>query len=162
MDFNILCRKYIPDRRQALPTRNTNEQRGKIKMGKNSTEDLAIVANTPRPRHWLEDKPALNYIYEFPNGMEGICRTLMMGEGKYTRGEWKEGSNTRYARISINDSMNRHLMASENGERTDPESGLDHLYHVAVNALMLAEKYGVQPQTLSQAYPWPTDGSESD
>jgi len=86
----------------------------------------------------------------------------MMGEGKYTRGEWKGDSNTRYTQFSIIDSMNRHLMASINGEKTDPESGLDHLYHVAVNALMLAEKYGVQPQTLRQAYPWPIDGDESD
>ena len=120
------------------------------------------IANTTRPRHWLEDKVALNYIYEFPNGMGGICRTLMMGEGKYTRGEWKGDGNARYDRTSIIDSMNRHLMASENGERTDPESGLDHLFHVAVNALMLAEKYGQQPQKLGLAYPWPTDSSESD
>jgi hypothetical protein len=131
-------------------------------MEKHSSKDLPRPADTPRLRHWLEDKPALNYMYEFPNGMEGICRTLMMGEGKYTRGEWKEGNNPRYARLSIVDSMNRHLMASENGERTDPESGLDHLYHVAVNALMLAEKYGTPVETLGPAYPWPTDSSEAD
>jgi len=86
----------------------------------------------------------------------------MMGEGKYTRGEWKGDSNTRYTQFSIVDSMNRHLMASMNGEKTDPESGLDHLYHVAVNALMLAEKYGTQPKTPGLAYPWPTDSSLED
>ena len=120
-------------------------------------------AVTPRTRHWLEDKPALNYMYEFPNGIEGICRTLMMGEGKYTRGEWKDDLKDRYKKFGIIDSLNRHLMSSMNGEKVDPESGLDHLYHVAVNALMLAEKYAEQPTKKDKIqYPFPVDSDVDD
>jgi len=56
-------------------------------------------------------------MYEFPNGIEGICRTLMMGEGKYTRGEWKDDLKDRYKKFGIIDSLNRHLMSSMNGRR---------------------------------------------
>jgi len=122
---------------------------------------VEIHTDLRRARGWIEAKPALNYMYEFPNAMSGICRTLMMGEGKYTRGEWRNGDNPRYKKYALIDSMNRHLMASLNGEKVDLESGLDHLYHVAVNAIMLAEKYGVQPGPKA-GYPWPTDSSCSD
>ena len=87
----------------------------------------------------------------------------MMGEGKYTRGEWKDDNKPRYERLGVVDSLNRHLMASMNGEKVDLESGLDHLYHVAVNALMLAEKYAERPTKRSTIqYPFPVDSDESD
>lgn len=55
------------------------------------------------------------------------------GDQKYEEGNWKKGL---HAKRLINATF-RHLSAYLRGERRDPESGLLHTAHAAVNCHML-------------------------
>lgn len=61
---------------------------------------------------------------------------LLMGATKYAPNNWLEPDGKRSTYKEYHDSMFHHLAKSFSKERLDPESNLDHLLHVAVNALM--------------------------
>lgn len=70
-----------------------------------------------------------------PEFIEGIGEILTFGAGKYGPNSWQnveDGCNRYYAAAL------RHLLAYRKGEKTDPESGKSHLYHVACNMMFLA------------------------
>lgn len=73
---------------------------------------------------------------EVPYGLEEVSKALQMGSAKYGVGNWLkvEDGNSRYLSALV-----RHLTAYYKGEETDPESGLNHLAHVATNALFLID-----------------------
>ena len=73
---------------------------------------------------------------EVPYGLEEVTKALQMGSTKYGVGNWLkvEDGNSRYLSALV-----RHLTAYYKGEETDPESGLNHLAHVATNALFLID-----------------------
>ena len=50
---------------------------------------------------------------------------------------WKQVEPQRYR-----DALYRHLLAYYGGEKTDPESGLPHLWHIACNIAFLIELEG--------------------
>lgn len=84
-----------------------------------------------------QDKPHMNLLLqEVPNALVEVSRALRMGEEKYGRGNWRivENKEDRYLAALM-----RHLVAIHQGEKNDPESGLSHLAHVAVNALFLLD-----------------------
>lgn len=115
-----------------------------------------------------EEKDALNITYPTPTGYQGVgmkhdtgkprwslltlgCSRALAGVvnvltfavtaiaqgGKgYLPNSWKEVPN---AKERYTDALYRHLAAIAAGEVTDPESGELHWYHVATNALFLAE-----------------------
>lgn len=83
------------------------------------------------------NKPQLSFLLDTPKANKGVCAAFSMGAKKYARGNWKKGLD----RNEITDSLLRHLQKSANGEVLDDESEIDHLYHVAWNALVLAEQY---------------------
>jgi len=85
-------------------------------------------------------KPQLSYMLDAPNAMVGLCRTFEAGAKKYSRDNWKKGLD----RNELTDCLMRHLIKSQAGEIADEETGVDHLYHVLWNALVLAEQYGVK------------------
>lgn len=61
-----------------------------------------------------------------------LALVLAFGAKKYGKNTWQQvrnGSERYYS------ALRRHLAAWTEGEFTDKESGLPHLYHVAVNAL---------------------------
>jgi hypothetical protein len=62
---------------------------------------------------------------------------MTFGAKKYARDGWKSlpDFENRYLAALI-----RHLVAYQNGEFTDPESGLPHLAHVLTNATFLLWK----------------------
>jgi hypothetical protein len=67
-------------------------------------------------------------------GVEEIVKVLEFGAAKYSRDNWKrvEGAQHRYTKAAF-----RHLIAYNNGEINDPESGLPHLAHVGCCILFL-------------------------
>lgn len=82
-------------------------------------------------------KPIASVIFEdFPKAVSGVVDVATFGANKYERSSWKKVENAcqRYS-----DAMFRHLLAKYKGEEIDPESGLLHDYHIAWNALALAE-----------------------
>jgi hypothetical protein len=69
-----------------------------------------------------------------PEFLLGMGRVLEKARQKYPRGNWSLGNN-----YSVPwDSMMRHLLAWQSGESLDEESGQNHLYHAALNLMMLA------------------------
>ena len=69
-----------------------------------------------------------------PEFIEGVGRVLTFGANKYEPNNWQkvEDAEDRYYAAAL-----RHLMAWRKGEKTDPESGISHLYHVACNIMFL-------------------------
>jgi hypothetical protein len=85
-----------------------------------------------------EGKAELSYLLSMPVATAGISAAFAMGAEKYARDNWKKGLD----RNQLIDSAMRHLMKAQNGETFDEESGLDHLFHFAWNAMVLAEQEG--------------------
>jgi len=63
-----------------------------------------------------------------------IGEVLTYGAKKYKANSWQGLDN---ARERYTDALYRHLNAYHRGEQIDPESGLLHLAHAAVNLLFL-------------------------
>lgn len=68
-----------------------------------------------------------------PLFLQGMASVMMMGAKKYGRDNWRKGLNYNRTIAAIY----RHLMTFQMGEDTDKESGLSHLYHLAVNLMFL-------------------------
>ena len=83
-------------------------------------------------------KPQLSYMLDAPNAMIGLSRAFEAGAEKYSRDNWKKGLD----RNELVDCLMRHLVKAQAGELADEETGVDHLYHVVWNAVVLAEQYG--------------------
>lgn len=69
-----------------------------------------------------------------PEFIEGVGKVLTFGAGKYEENNWQkvEEAEDRYYAAAL-----RHLLAWRKGEKIDPESGLNHLDHVACNMMFL-------------------------
>ena len=69
-----------------------------------------------------------------PEFIEGIGEVLTFGANKYEPNNWQnvEDAENRYYAAAL-----RHIIAWRKGEKTDPESGLSHLDHVACNIMFL-------------------------
>lgn len=82
-------------------------------------------------------KPIAGVLFEdFAKALEGITKVATFGANKYERSSWQGVSN---AKQRYHDAMVRHQIAQGKGERIDPESGFLHSYHIAWNALALAQ-----------------------
>lgn len=70
-----------------------------------------------------------------PSLVLAVASVLGYGANKYAERNWERGMkwSVPYA------SLMRHLLAWQNGEEVDAESGLPHLHHVACNIAMLIE-----------------------
>lgn len=84
-----------------------------------------------------DDKPKLSFMLDFPKALAEVAGVMEMGAEKYELHNWKDGGPMR---DSI-DSLLRHLVAFQNCEDDDPESGLNHLAHVICNAFFILENY---------------------
>lgn len=77
--------------------------------------------------------------------LEKIVQVLEFGAKKYARDNWQKVPNAerRYSAAAL-----RHLIAREQGEKNDPESGLPHLAHAGcciLFALWFESGRGVVP-----------------
>ena len=82
-----------------------------------------------------DGKPQLNYILTAPHAVKGLSQVFEFGAKKYARNNWQKGLKI----TEVMDSLLRHLMAYQNGEEVDSDSGLKHVHHITWNALILAE-----------------------
>lgn len=101
-------------------------------------EKLKDTKSNTTAMRFNSGKVELSYLMSMPNACEGVSRAFAMGAKKYKRDNWKKGLD----RNQLVDSALRHLMKAQNGEIFDKESGIDHLYHFAWNAMVLAEQEG--------------------
>lgn len=73
--------------------------------------------------------------------LEQIARVLAFGAGKYATHNWRKGMEwSRLVGATL-----RHILAWNDGEDVDPESGLSHLAHAACDLMFLLnyERTGV-------------------
>jgi len=81
-------------------------------------------------------KPLPSLIFGgFPYGISQLVDVGTMGARKYARDGWQTVPNWEERYV---DAMSRHFLASFK-ECRDPESGIDHLAHLAWNCLALME-----------------------
>jgi hypothetical protein len=74
--------------------------------------------------------------------LTGLAHILTFGAKKYGTHNWRKGMVTsRYY-----DALQRHLVAWNDGEDLDPESGLPHVYHAACCLMFLAETAELRPE----------------
>jgi hypothetical protein len=74
--------------------------------------------------------------------LEQIAKVMTKGAEKYAPYNWAKGMPWSECEAS----MRRHLEAYASGEDFDPESGLYHLAHAAVNAMFIVEYYRSRPE----------------
>lgn len=69
-----------------------------------------------------------------PEFVEAVGKVLTFGAEKYEPNNWQkvDDAEDRYYAAAL-----RHLLAWRRGEKTDEESGLNHLAHVAANMMFL-------------------------
>lgn len=92
-------------------------------MQSNWLNENGIKRDTGKPSLSLLDRTAL----------EQISKVLDFGAEKYDAHNWRKG--IRYTRLI--DAMLRHIHAFNDGENTDPESGLSHMAHVGCCVMFL-------------------------
>jgi len=81
---------------------------------------------------------------DFPNALDGVSSVATFGAEKYERSSWHKVENglQRYQ-----DALVRHQIAKGRGEILDLESGRPHSWHIAWNALAIAELEARQKET---------------
>lgn len=96
----------------------------------NLAKSATLVSATGRKDD--QEKNRLDLIE--PEFIEGVGKVLTFGADKYEPNNWQkvEDAEDRYYAAAL-----RHLIAWRKGEKTDPESGLSHLDHVACNIMFL-------------------------
>jgi hypothetical protein len=71
------------------------------------------------------------------SALELLVKVLMFGAEKYGAHNWKKG----LPQDELLDSLMRHVVALNNGEEFDKESGHHHIGHVMCNAMFYAHYY---------------------
>lgn len=61
-----------------------------------------------------------------PSALLGLAKVLTFGAKKYSANNWRKG--LEFSRV--HSALMRHLLAIQQGEVTDPESGLPHIDHI--------------------------------
>ncbi len=72
----------------------------------------------------------------------GVGRVLLFGAKKYSANNWRQGM--QHSRLI--DAALRHLLAYNNGEDLDPETGESHLYHASCCLMFLSELALTHPE----------------
>lgn len=85
------------------------------------------------------EKPPMDLLPS--EALEQIAKVLGFGALKYERNNWRKG--IEYGRLHA--AALRHLTAWNNGEDTDPDSGLSHVAHAACNLMFLLEFIKYRP-----------------
>jgi hypothetical protein len=76
-------------------------------------------------------KPRLELVE--PDFLTGLAEVLTYGADKYGKGNWKKG----FDQGRLYGALLRHANAYWSGETYDPDTGLHHMLHVAVNAMFI-------------------------
>ena len=70
-----------------------------------------------------------------PAFIEGVGRVLTIGAKKYSIDNWKKLSDDDKSRYK--DALLRHLYQYLGGDKSDEETGENHMLHIACNAMFL-------------------------
>lgn len=92
-------------------------------------EDWMVVQKTTGMKF---DGDKLDYTLLPWDSIEDIVKVLEFGARKYARDNWKNVEAERYVKAAF-----RHLIAYQQGETVDQESGLPHLAHLGCCVLFL-------------------------
>jgi len=117
-----------------------NLLRGIFKMSNDLYMDqppLNREEKSPQGSRDNKSKPQLSFILDAPNACEGLAKRFEIGCDKYGRNNWKKGLNW----VELIDSMQRHILAFQNGEDIDPEDGQPHVWAIAWNVIILVEMF---------------------
>ena len=88
----------------------------------------AVRDDKGKPNIWYVPRAAIN----------AMARVFEFGaKKKYHAYNYKTGKGLDWNRVY--DSALRHLLAWNDGEDTDPESGMSHLWHAITNTAMLID-----------------------
>ena len=92
----------------------------------------ALNKDTPVGRKF--DAGKVDYTLVPWDGLEEVVKVLEFGARKYARDNWQqvEGGMQRYQAAAF-----RHMIAYNQGEKADPETGLSHLAHAGCCLLFL-------------------------
>jgi hypothetical protein len=93
--------------------------------------EMIEEADVEKGKKFDSGKPMIDLIV--PEFIVGVAKILTMGAQKYGLENWK--NNLEYRRIYA--AMQRHALAYHTGEHYDKESGLNHMLHVACNAMFI-------------------------
>lgn len=77
------------------------------------------------------EKPMMHLVD--PYFVEEIAKVMTFGAKKYEQENWREG----IAITRVLSGLERHLLCIKKGIDIDSESGLNHLAHVAANAMFI-------------------------
>jgi hypothetical protein len=92
--------------------------------------------NKPKSRVGKKFDQGKNRLDLLPwESLEEVGKVLTYGVNKY--GEPSGWQDVPDAKSRYEAALLRHLSAHKRGEKTDPESGISHLSHMACNALFL-------------------------
>lgn len=67
--------------------------------------------------------------------LEGTADVLAYGAKKYAAHNWRKG--IQFSRLLA--SVQRHILAFQDGEDLDPETGLSHLFHASCGLMFLSD-----------------------
>lgn len=114
-----------------------NEEITKLDSVINGKYDLT---DDGKGKKYDNGKPMVGTLCQvFPRALMGVGACIEFGTHKYPKSDnWKlvEGAFKRYQ-----DSMMRHYLKFQIGEDKDRETNLNHLFHMAWNALAITELY---------------------
>lgn len=105
----------------------------------NGRYGMSVLANTASPQGTVpagrkDDEGKLRFDLLDPEFEEQTVAALTHGAKEYGDNNWQhveDPVNRYYA------ALRRHLAAWRKGEKVDPDSGLNHLAHVAANVMFL-------------------------
>lgn len=108
------------------------------------SDDTDDVAERPAGYERLvknrENKPPLSMLPTLP--LQEVGRVLQFGAKKYQRDLWRTQPMDHTHEI---DSILRHILAFNEGEDNDPETGLNHIAHAICRAMFLLERFYTHP-----------------
>lgn len=96
--------------------------------------------NEERALRYNANKTRFDLVPNYP--LEQIAKVMTKGAEKYAPYNWQKGMPWSECEAS----MLRHFYAYKSGEDFDPETGLYHLAHAAVNLMFLVDYYRTNPQ----------------
>ena len=88
--------------------------------------DINVVSSEHSKHVFLHSK-------YFDKNLEPLVEVLMFGATKYSKDNWKKGQ----AITELLGSLFRHIIAFQNGEDLDEESGKSHIGHAMCNLMFI-------------------------
>lgn len=109
-------------------------------VGKHEQKLDQVIASNTGALKFDQDKLPLNLLST--EAMNQTAAVLQFGAQKYAAHNWRKG----FAWSRPLAAAMRHITAFNNGEDTDPESGLSHLAHASCCIMFLLEFQKTHPQ----------------